>query len=62
MICTVHDIYGYENKENEMGWSCGTYWRENKCVRVLMRKPDGRRPHRRPRRRWTDNIITILRK
>jgi len=29
--------------------------------RVLVGKPDGKRPLRRPRRRWEDNIKTDLR-
>jgi hypothetical protein len=30
---------------------------ERRCVhRVLVRKPEGKRPLRRPRRRWEDNI------
>ena len=28
--------------------------------RVLMRKPEGKRPLKRPRRRWEDNIKTDL--
>ena len=29
---------------------------ERGVYRVLVGKPDGRRPHGRPRRRWADNI------
>jgi len=29
---------------------------ERGVYRVLVRKPEGRRPLRRPRRRWVDNI------
>ena len=39
-----------------MGWACGTYgWGEG-VYRVLVGKPEGRRPLGRPRRRWVDNI------
>ena len=39
-----------------MGWACGTYgWGEGVC-RVLLGKPEGRRPLERPRRRWVDNV------
>jgi hypothetical protein len=38
-----------------MGEGSGAY-------RVLVGKPEGRRPLRRPRRRWEDNIRTDLRK
>jgi hypothetical protein len=30
--------------------------------RILVEKPDGKRPLGRPRRRWVDNIKTDLRK
>ena len=40
----------------EMDWACGTYgWGEG-VYRVLVGKPEGRRPMGRPRRRWVDNI------
>ena len=39
-----------------MAWACGAYgWGEGVC-RVLVGKPEGRRPLGRPRRRWVDNI------
>ena len=39
-----------------MGWACGVYgWGEG-VYRVLVGKPEGRRPLGRPRRRWADNI------
>jgi ribosome biogenesis protein Nip4 len=31
------------------------------AYRILVGKPEGRRPLRRPRRRWEDNIEMILR-
>jgi hypothetical protein len=49
-------------EKNEMGWACGAYgWGEG-VYRVLVGKPEGRRPLRRPRRRWVDNIRTDLQK
>ena len=39
-----------------MGWACGAYGCGEGVYRVLMRKPEGRRPLGRPRRRWVDNI------
>ena len=43
-------------EKNEMGWACGAYgWGEG-VYRVLLGKPEGRRPLWRPRRRWVDNI------
>ena len=43
-----------------MGWACGAYgWGEG-VYRVLVGKPEGRRPLGRPRCRWVDNIRTDL--
>ena len=39
-----------------MGWECGAYGRGEGVYRVLLEKPEGRRPLGRPRRRWVDNI------
>ena len=38
-----------------MGWACGAYGQERGVYRVLVGKPEGRRPLGRPRRRWVDN-------
>ena len=46
----------YSYISNEMGWAYGAYgWGEG-VYRVLVGKPEGRRPLGRPRRRWVDNI------
>jgi hypothetical protein len=43
-------------EKNEMGGGCNTYG-ERRCVnRVLVGKPEGKRPLGRPRLRWEDNI------
>jgi hypothetical protein len=39
-----------------MGGACGTSGRDEKCVHVLVGKPEGKRLLGRPRRRWEDNI------
>ena len=40
-----------------MGGACSTYGGERRGVyRVLVGKPEVKRPLRRPRRRWEDNI------
>jgi len=41
-----------------MGWACGAYGSGEGVYRVLMEKPEGKRPLERPRRRWVDNIRT----
>jgi len=42
-----------------MGCACSTHKRYGKDT-VLVGKPDGKRPFRRPRRRWEDNIRSDL--
>jgi hypothetical protein len=43
-------------EKNEMGWACGAYGRGEGVYRVLVGKPEGKRPLGRPRRGWVDNI------
>jgi hypothetical protein len=44
---------------NEVGRTCSTYGRG--VYRILVRRPEGKRPLGRPRRRWEDNIKMDLR-
>jgi hypothetical protein len=41
-----------------VGWTCNTHGGGERIgvYRVLVERPEGRRPLRRPRRRWEDNI------
>jgi hypothetical protein len=39
-----------------MGGACSTNGEKRNAYRLLVRKPEGRRPLGRPRRRWLDNI------
>ena len=39
-----------------MGWTCGAYGWGERVYKVMVGKPEGRRPLGRPRRRWVDNI------
>jgi hypothetical protein len=39
-----------------MGGTCSTYGENMNAYRLLVGKPEGRSPLRRPRRRWLDNI------
>jgi hypothetical protein len=43
-------------REGEMDRACSTKRDERKAYRVLMGKPEGKKPLRRLRRRWVDNI------
>ena len=57
MICTA-DQYcsGDKIKHNEMGGACSMYGGEMGLHRIMVEKPEGRKPLGRPRRRWEDNI------
>jgi hypothetical protein len=39
-----------------MGEACSVNGKERGVYRVLVGKPEGKRPLKRPRRRWEDNI------
>ena len=52
---------GDKIKKNEMGRACSAYGGGGGGYRVLVGKPEGRRPLVRPRRRWEDNIRMDLR-
>ena len=39
-----------------MGGACSTYGESRGVYRVLVGKPEGKRPLGRPRHRWEDNI------
>jgi hypothetical protein len=44
-----------------MGRAWSTKGRKRNAYSVLVGKPEGKRPLRRPRRRWVDNIKIYLR-
>jgi hypothetical protein len=39
-----------------MGRACSTNWEKRNAYRILVGKPEGKRPLGRPRRRWVHNI------
>jgi hypothetical protein len=43
-----------------MGGSCSTNGDKRNACRLLVGKPEGKRPLGRPRRRWVDNIRMYL--
>jgi hypothetical protein len=47
--------------EDEMGRACSTNGAKRNAYRILVGKPEGRRPLGRPRRRWVYNIKIDLR-
>jgi hypothetical protein len=44
-----------------MGRACSKNWGTRNAYRILVGKPEGKRPLGRPRRRWVDNIKMDLR-
>jgi hypothetical protein len=44
-----------------MGGACSTNGERRNAYRILVRKPEGKRPGGRPRRRWENNIEMDLR-
>jgi hypothetical protein len=57
----LRDLYSLPSKNNqveedEMGGSCSLMGEKRNTYRVLVGKPEGRRPLGRPRHRWVDNI------
>jgi hypothetical protein len=51
----------FQVKEDEMGRACITNGEKRNACRILLGKPEGKRPPGRPRRRWVDNIKMDLR-
>jgi hypothetical protein len=47
--------------ENEMGRACSTNGEKRNAYRLLVGKPEGKRPLGRPRHRWEDNVRINLR-
>ena len=61
MICTAHpNCSGHKIKKNAMGRACSTYGERRGIYRVLVGKPEGKRPLGRCRHRWEDNIKMYL--
>jgi hypothetical protein len=48
-------------KEDEMGRACSTNGAKRNAYRILVGKPEGKRPLGRPIHRWEDNIKIDLR-
>ena len=51
-----------QTKKNEMGGACSTYGERRGVYRVLVGKPEGKKPLCRPSLRWEDNIKLDLQK
>jgi hypothetical protein len=53
---------GNQIEKNEMSGTCSMYVRKRGAYRILVGRPEGKRPLGRPRRRWEDNIKIDLQK
>jgi hypothetical protein len=51
---------GDKIEKNELGGACSTFGEGRGMYRVLVGKPEGKRPLGRTRRRWEDNIMMDL--
>ena len=49
--CSVYQI-----EKNEKGGSRSTYGQKRGVYKILVGKPEGKRPLERPKRKWDDNI------
>jgi len=61
----LYDMYSSPNiwVKNEMGGACGTYGRQGgSSYRVLVGRPEGKRPLGRPRHRWRVILKWIFKK
>jgi hypothetical protein len=47
---------GDKIEKTEMGGACSTYGEARGVYRILVGKPEGKRPLGRPRRRWENNV------
>jgi hypothetical protein len=59
----LHNLYSSPSqvKEDEMGRACSTNGEKWNAYRILVGKPERRRPLGRPRRRWVHDIKMNLR-
>ena len=51
-----HEILSGDQIKNEMGWACGMYGRQERCIHGFGVGPEGKSPFGRSRHRWEDNI------
>ena len=56
LYCSPNIVRVIKLRKNEMGGACSTYGKKRGLYRVLVRKPEGKRPLGRHRRRWDDTI------
>jgi hypothetical protein len=45
-----------------MGWPCSTHGSDEKYIQSFIKNPEGKRPFRKPKHKWEDNINIYLKK
>jgi hypothetical protein len=56
VVFLTHYCAGDNFEKNELGVSCSSDGEGGGMYRVLVEKPEGKRPMRRTRRKWEDDI------
>jgi hypothetical protein len=52
-------LWNYKAEEDEVGWTCGKNGEKKNVYRLLIGKPEGKRPLGRPRRRWRTGLVWL---
>jgi hypothetical protein len=60
LVLNTKHYSGKPIEKKEMGGARSTYGEKTGAYRILVGRPEGRRPLGRPRRRWEDNIKMVL--
>jgi hypothetical protein len=61
ITCTLLQVQSDQVREDEMCRACSTNGEKRNAHRILVGKPEAKRPLGRPRRSWVDNIEMDLR-
>jgi len=60
LYCSPNIVQVIKSRKSEMGGHVACMGEKKGMYRVLVWKPEGNRPHGRPRHRWVDNITMDL--
>jgi len=59
-IRTVTEVLTVWSKKTEMGWACGKYEGEERCIEVLVGKHEVKAPLQINSFKWNNNIRTFI--